>query len=521
VILSISDELTVYITDVLRSISKKGVKLWSANGQLRYKAPKGALTQEDIERLKLLRGQIVSLLEQSARAEGNAQTREPRTQFHRAPATFSQLTHWHLYQLRNRPAIRQIASATRLRGRLDVDALRRSAAQIVHRHDALRTQIVVYDGSPTQAIYESGNCELQVEDLASLPEDLRELAILRSIERLILEPIDLAEDPLLGVLLLRLRADENVLIVAMEHMISDAYSMDIFLRELFTAYIQASKACTFSLPAISVQFDDFAIWQKSTHTSWLEKHSGYWTEHLAGCQRLRFPGDKALSTATRSGWGAVTLHIGRDLKKELRDWCRVQHTTLVMGVFTAYVALVLRWCNAPETVILYQTDGRVSPRLENTIGYLASVLYLRISLAQNGTFIDLLNQVIEEYCNAYEHADASYMEAQVPRPGLTRNTLFNWVPQDGRNYFSVLDGTEDAVACSFVPFEHPMRKNLERDTEPFLLLYDIDEEIAGSIWYPLNRFSNDTMDRFGRNFLVFIRALLKDPKERVKDVLLL
>ena len=465
------------IADVLGSVRKKGVRLWSQNGQLHYRAPKGVLTQEEIERLRVSSEQIVAFLERATGAEIAEPTVEPRRRLDRAPLTFSQLSRWHLLQTGEVPNLRQVASATRLRGRLNIDALRKSIAEIVRRHDALRTRIVVSDGIPVQEIAESGDCELEVDDLTVVPESSREAEVKRLIEQLILEPIDIAVGPLLGVRLLKIRDDEHVLVVAMEHMISDGFSLNILARDILVAYMQASRGCAFSLPAIPVQFADYAVWQRSAQKSWIESHGAHWNERLAGCQRLRFPEHRSMQTATRLGRGAIPIQIGRDLKAELREWCRLKRTTLVMSVFTAYVGLVLRWCNASEAVIQYQSDCRFSSKIEDTIGYFSSTLHLRMALLEDDSFVDLMNRATEEYCKACEHADFSCIEAQVPRPEFTRNTVFNWVPQGYRVDLSALEGSDDAITCSPVSFTHPMLKKLELDYEPTILLYDRDDEI--------------------------------------------
>lgn len=513
-----SQESMERIADVLGSVRKKGVTLWSSNGQLYYKAPKGTLTQEEIEWLRVSKRQIVALLEGTPGAQTTEPRFESRPRLVRAPLASSQLAHWHLYRLGERRAIRQIASATRLRGRLDVDALRRSFAEIVRRHSTLRTRIVPLEGVPVQEISESGDSEIKIDELTVLSGNNREAEVERLIEQLILEPIDVAVGPLLGVRLLKLRDDEHVLIVAMEHMVSDEYSMNILLRDLFAAYTQALNGCAFSLPAIPVQFADYAVWHRNTQKSWIEKHGSYWNERLAGYRRLKFPEDQSLGAETRLGWGTVPLRIGKSLKAELREWSRLRRTTLVMSIFSAYVGLVLRWCEVSEAVIQYVTDGRVSPKIENTIGYFASVLYLRIGLLESDSFSDLMNRVTDEYCQAYENADFSHIAAQVPRPEFTRNAAFNWIPRGIKIDLSDLPGSEGALACSPVPFVHPMAKKLELDHEPVMLLYDTDDEVVGGMHFPLNRFSVDTMERFGRNFTTFIYALLRQPEERVKDM---
>lgn len=507
--------------DVLSYLREKGVRLWSENGQLRYKAPKGALTQEEIGGLRVYKAKIVALLERSCGADASDLRRERRPRVERAPVAFSQLAHWNCFQLSARRSLSLITSAIRMHGRLNIDVLRKSAAEIVRRHDALRTQIVVFDGIPTQEIAESRDCELKVDDLTAFSETDRETEIKHRIENHILEPIDVAVDPLFRVRLLRLSDEENVLVVAMEHLISDASSMNNLLRELFTAYTQALKGRAFSLPAIPVQFTDYAVWQRNSQKYWIEKHGAYWSERLRGCGRLRFPLDKSLPAVSCLGWGTIPLQISRDLKSELSEWCRLRRTTLVMSIFTAYVALVLCWCGVSEGVILYQSDGRTSPKIAGTIGYFAFPLYLRIELREDDRFVDLLNRVTEEYCKAYEHADSCYMEAQVPQPEFTKGSCFNCVTQDSKIEFSDLGGSEDAITCTPVTFEHPIIKNLELDIEPLIGLTETDDAIVGGVGFPLNRFSFDTMERFGRNFLVFITALLRQPEKPVKGISLL
>jgi hypothetical protein len=306
----------------------------------------------------------------------------------------------------------------------------------------------------------------------------------------------------------------------MEHMISDAFSINILSRDLFATYMQLVKGRDALLPGLPAQFSDYAVWQRNGHKSWIEVHGAYWSERLTECQRLRFPEDKALPTGIRLGWGRVPLHIGRELKAELSEWSRLRGTTLVMSVFTAFVGLVLRWCGVSKGMFQYQSDGRDNPKIENTIGFFAAVLYLRIELLDNDSFVDLMRRVAEEYCKAYEHADFSYMAAQVPPPEFTRNSAFNWVPQGLTINSSDLANSGEAVTCVPISFEHPMLRSLERDHEPSVGFIDTDDGIVGGVSFPLNRFSADTMERFGANFIEFIKALLRHSAPRVRDIVL-
>jgi len=306
----------------------------------------------------------------------------------------------------------------------------------------------------------------------------------------------------------------------MEHTISDAFSLGILLSELLTGYAQAVQGRPLLLPA-PVQFMDVAISQQQGFHSWLKRHGAYWDERIRACPRVTLPGDVQSSSASRQGWGKAPIHIGGELKTQLRQWCRSRRATLVMSVFTAYVAVILRWCDVSEIVIPFQTDGRTDPSLANAIGFLASVLYLRIELLETDSFVDLLGKVINEYCSAHEHADSYYLETRAPKPGFLGNPAFNWVPPGSQIGLPELDGTPQALSLASVSFEHPMLRALTSDNEPLMLLYESEETIDGGILFPLHRFSAQSMERLVGHFILLLRTLLKHPDRRVKDIPLL
>jgi non-ribosomal peptide synthetase component F len=205
-------------------------------------------------------------------------------------------------------------------------------------------------------------------------------------------------------------------------------------------------------------------------------------------------------------------------KGELRTWCRLNGTTLVTSVLTAYVALVLRWCNVSEVVIPYTTDGRVNHKIAHTMGYFASTLYLHITLLEGDHFVDLMKTVTKAYCTAFEHADASYLATRASRPDFMRNPSFNWVSQATTHEMADSFGAGQTLEGSPIPFEHPMLKHLTLDNEPGILLYDGEDDITGTVSFPLNRFVQFEMENFAHNVLRLIETLIKQPTRRVDDV---
>jgi non-ribosomal peptide synthetase component F len=171
-----------------------------------------------------------------------------------------------------------------------------------------------------------------------------------------------------------------------------------------------------------------------------------------------------------------------------------------MAVFTAFVAVVLRWCNAPEAVFQFVMDGRADPRVENTIGYFAAPLLLRLELRKTDRLRDLMERIVAQYVEAHQHADFSYIESQAPRPDFTCNSIFNWIAQEQR--FDRAPVTRnDAVTSDPFRFENPMLRNFERDNEPAMLLVDYGNEIAGHLQFRRDRHSARSMQAVGRQFL--------------------
>jgi hypothetical protein len=270
------------------------------------------------------------------------------------------------------------------------------------------------------------------------------------------------------------------------------------------------------LPEVALQLGEYAAWQRNSHDKWMRQHGAYWEQRLVGCKRLKFPVHSAPESAGRSGLGLVPLLINKEFAAKLRQWSREQCTTLVMSVFAAFVGFVLRWCNDREALFAYETDGRFRPDVRNTVGYFAFRLYLRVEIYDGDRFADLIRRVTEEYCNAYEHADYAYMEAHPLRPEFTRNACFNWGVRD-TEHFSIGSARGDIVADE-LPADFSVLEGYEMDSEPMFTAYETGGEIAGSLQFPVERFSFEEMEHFTRSFLSFIQFLMTHPDAYVNDI---
>ena len=278
------------VADLLFALRSKGVKVWSDNGQLHCQSPKGELAPEDIERLRALKTRIIAFLQPSPAHTAAELQLAPRPYSDRAPLTFSQRWFWSIRELGTRSSMRSVASAVRLSGRLNIEALRQCFVTLVHRHESLRTRIVALDGIPGQCIDAAPDDILEICDLTLLPSGEREIQMQRLVEQIIYEPFSVAVGPLFAARLVKLETCNHLLVVAMDHMISDGASVGILLREILTLYEQFIHERPLSLPIMSIQFADYAVWQHETQLSWTQKHAAYWMQRLAGAQSVAVPG---------------------------------------------------------------------------------------------------------------------------------------------------------------------------------------------------------------------------------------
>lgn len=500
---------------VLGRVRNKGVRLWAANGQLHYTAPKGALTTEEVAVLQRSKNQILAHLDVEADSKITGGGPASHPDFHYAPLAFSQVAHWHLYELNSRPVVRGVSGGIRLVGELSTEALRASIVSLIRRQDALRTQVWSDNGVLMQKVARS--CppfDLTIDDLTALSSSSGVDEADRLIERFLLIRIDVAVDPLFAFRLIRLRHDEHLLIVTSEHVVSDGLSMNILFRDLLHGYEQISRGLQVSLPLVQLQLCDYAACQHNARDAWLREHGAYWNDHLEGCQRTIFPASKGYSDTTDGEWKTVPVKLHSDMTRALREWSRLNRTTIVIVVFAIYAAVVLKWCGVSEAVFQYITGGRDSPKLENTIGCFAGGLHLRIGMRKQDVFSDFTDRVKEEYCGACEHVDYSYLEAQEPRPAFARNCFFNWLPEDE---MPVAENPHAMILSTPFQIKRPVFAR-RGDTEPGMVLRERGNEIGGVVFFPLNRFSVDDMNTFVRSFTHLMQEVLANPAVRISEI---
>lgn len=434
----------------------------------------------------------------------------PRSRDCEVPLAASQARYWRYVQDTGGRSFRLCGAALRIRGDLDVDLLRRCIEMLVHRHESLRTRIELTGERLTQQIEPPGEYSLDLVDLTGEPGEQRESHATQIAEAFIDDPVDLRAGPLFATKVLRLSASDHVLVVLMDHIISDIASCGVFNRELWALYEQGARGEPLYLPELAVQFADFAVWQHRTYPAWLEKHGPYWRDRLGGAPPLRIPPDHTVVEGQKPRGTAVHFPMGHGLSARLRELAQRKRTLLPLIVLTLYAPAIVKLCDENDLLIKFVSHGRYQrPELESMIGFLANSLHLRIILSKEDSFLSLLERIQTEFFAAYNHQDFDQAPCLVPE--CATEVFFNWLPAPAKGKRNDLELAAKAEMLRKQPF--PVRSI--RPIRFLPMFADSPAGIGVTVNYRSDLFSAITLERFGQNLRAIAEAFATNPDSSV------
>jgi hypothetical protein len=451
----------------------------------------------------------------------------PRPAGNRAPLAFAQHWWWNLTQVDINGSLLSMPTALRVSGALQVAPLQAAFTELVRRHEALRTRIITSNGIREQEIAPFAGYDLEVVEVTGPSIEERERTAADIFEKLVAQRLDVSKDPMFVARLLKLADDDHVLIVALDHLIADAASLVIVLRDIWTLYAQFERGLPASLPPMPIQLADYAVWQQKNREPFLAAHGEHWDKRLSGAQRVRLFAEEK---TTGHGFAAAPFKIGATAVTALRELSRQHQSTLAMSVLATWVTVVSRWCNIRDVVVPFVAMGRPAPELENTNGCFAAPLYLRIQLQPEDSFLDVLRRVTEEYTSAAEHDDLGYIGAQNPRPAFTYNCCFNWHPREFRidpassltcidvSQIEGLGGTLRVQPFAAEGSGEAQSHDMVWEDEPGLFLIEAEDGVVGVMLYRAERVGPETAQRVARSLEQFVDLMAAQPAARIETL---
>src|SRR6185369_14723841 len=348
------------------------------------------------------------------------------------PLSFAQERLWFIDRLQPDSAAYNISGAMRLDGDLDRAALEWSLRRIVDRHEPLRSTFPEKEGQPSLSIH--GHLELAVPrvDLASLPAARRRAETRRLAETDAQRPFNLERAPLLRTTLLALAPKEHVLLLTTHHIVSDAWSVGVTLRELITFYIARCRGEAPALPELPVDYVDYVVWQRRRLSgAVLDRQLGYWRQQLDKAPPvLQLPTDRPRPATFRFRGGMETFAVPASTLAGIEELRGVEHVTRFMLLLAAFQALLARYTGQSDILIGSPVANRDRSELEGLIGFFVNTLVFRANLADDPSFRTLLARTRVTALAAFDHQELPFdklVEEINPGRDLSRNPLFQVV----------------------------------------------------------------------------------------------
>jgi len=439
------------------------------------------------------------------------------------PLSFAQERVWFFDQLEPGSAAYNIPRALRFRGPLDVAALTMSFNAVVARHEVLRSRFVTNNGRPLLSIVDAELLEIPMHDLgarascppfvaysATEPEQQAREFIKTETEL----SFDLARDPLVRLALARLDEAEHLLVLTMHHIVSDGWSIGIFLRELVLIYNAIVTGTTPALLELPVQYVDFAAWQRQglEKQGLLQRQLEFWRQRLAGTPALiDLPLDRPRPAARSFRGAKQPLTISKETTEALKKLARAERVTLFMALVAAFQLLLSALNGQEDIVVGSPTAGRNRRETDSLIGYFVNTLVLRTDLSNDPSFSQVLRRVREVALGAYANQDVPFeklVDELQPSRTLSHNPLFQvwFVLQNAPGERSEWHGLEvDAIDVESATTRHDLQ----------LTLWEAAADIEGAFTYSTDLFNAETMARIGQQFTRLLELVAADTNIRL------
>jgi amino acid adenylation domain-containing protein len=436
-----------------------------------------------------------------------------------SPLSYAQQRLWLLDQLQPLSAAYNMSTALRLQGEIQPEILQQALSELVSRHEVLRTRFAVVEGEARQLISATDSVQVALVDLSLLGTEERETEARRRAREEAEAPFDLSRWPLLRVKLLRLAEQEHVLLVTMHHIVSDAWSLGIIVREFAALYQAYAAGLASPLSELTIQYADYAVWQREwLQRDVLEQQVEYWKRQLADVPVLDMPTDRPRPALMTQRGATLSFGLPAELTGKLQALSLHENATLFMTLLSGFQLLLSRYSGQQDIAIGSPIAGRTRAETEDLIGFFVNTLVLRTRWSGEPSFRTFLCEVRTRTLEAYGYQDVPFeklVEELKPERDLSRSPLFQ-VAFAGQNMDM---GDLQLPGIKLSRFDHGDARATKFDL--LLAVMERDGGIRGSLEYNIDLFDAETMVTLGRHFQLLLEQVVQDPGQRIARISLL
>ncbi|MBN1451246.1 MAG: amino acid adenylation domain-containing protein [Anaerolineales bacterium] len=448
-----------------------------------------------------------------------------------SPLSYGQQALWFLHQLLPEGISFNVAGAIRILGRLDVSALEHAFQQLVERHEALRSTFHIENGEPFQRYHSSMGGIFKVEDASTWDEAKLHNRLVTEAHR----AFDLENGPVLRALLfIRNEKSEHILLLSMDHIVIDFWSMTVLAHELLVSYEANKTGKAIFWPPLPARYSDYVRWQTEMLASPQgEKLWEYWRDELSGeFAALNLPTDRSRMAIQTYRGDSRNLVMDGELYNQLKVLAQEQSATPFMILLAAFQTLLHRYSNQEEFLVGSVTAGRNHSELATLVGYFINPIALRADFSGNPTFNDVLKRVRRTSLGAFEHQD--YPPALLAkRLGIQRDSSR---PPLFETMF-ILQKAQEAEVQALSPFalgidgarmeaDGLTLESIALGGEPAqfdltMMMAETEQGLAAALQYNADLFDGTTIQRMLEHFHVLLQQIASDPLKPVSTYSLL
>jgi amino acid adenylation domain-containing protein len=441
-----------------------------------------------------------------------------RTDHGPAALSFAQQRLWFLDQLEPGKPFYNNSVGLRMRGNLNMEALKKSFDGLIARHEILRTTFSMVNAEPVQVVSASSETTIEFTDLSHVPEQPRELEARRLTDIDAQRPFDLSTGPLLRVSLFKLDQRDYVLLINMHHIISDGWSKGILVQEFgefYGAYVNQRRP---ALPELDIQYADYAVWQRDwLRGEELERQLSYWRERLRGIKQIEPPTDYARTAGMIRTGARVSFELSEEVSRGLKEVSSREGVTLFMSLLAGLGVMLSKYSGQEDVPVGTAMANRTKQEVEGVIGFFVNTLVMRLDLNADLTFSQLLSQAREVALGAYTHQDLPFeklVEEINPDRDFNRSPLFQvmlLLQNAGQQ--------ELQLPCLTLDVFRP-----EYEMAKFELIFELTEKagrLRGEVSYMPELYEAETIQRMLAHFVLALERIIADPSRRIADLPLL
>lgn len=493
------------VEELLVELNQRGIKLWADGNNLRSKSPKDGLTPTLRAAIREHKDELLLLLSQLQ----TSQVTIPSVPRNRSlPLSFAEQRLWFIHQLEPGTATYNIPLIYRLSGALNRQALENSITHLIRRHESLRTTFTNKHEGLVRVIAQQESFVLSFTDLSTATDDKREAELKRQIDTETNFCFNLQDGPLFRVNLLRLADKEHIFLINMHHIISDGWSMNILWRDLAALYDTFCQNMLPSLPELTIQYADFAHWQRKRDDV-LSRQLSYWKNTLSDSPPLlALPTDHQRPYRQRYLGASIHTSISPNLTQALHALSKQKGVTLFMLLLAVFKVLLFRYSAQEDVIVGTPIANRTMGQIENVIGFFINTLVLRSDLSSNPTFIQLLEQVRNTTLDAYQNQDLPFeklVEELSPERTLNHHSLFQVM-------FVLQNTDEQAFTLTGLEVNHIPKKQQTSKFDLMLTVTESKDTLEAQFSYNSDLFEESTIKRMVGHFQTLLESIVAIPE---------